>query len=70
MYEQDWMCKEYDGVTALQDNVTMGDLWLKGMAEGAEVSYTRYILPLINTFIAVCTPIYTRYTCIYTIYTP
>ena len=35
MYEQDWMCTEYDGVTALQENVTIGDLWLKGMAEGA-----------------------------------
>ena len=35
MYEQDWMCTEYDGVDALNNNVTMGDLWLKGMASGA-----------------------------------
>jgi len=35
MYEQDWMGKEYDGVDALQTNITMGDAWLKGMAAGA-----------------------------------
>jgi len=36
MYEQDWMCTEYDEVEALQTNVSMGDLWLRGMAIGAE----------------------------------
>ena len=37
-YEQDWMCTEYDGVDALQENITMGDLWLLGMATGAASS--------------------------------
>jgi hypothetical protein len=37
-YEQDWMCTEYDGVDALQENITMGDLWLEGMATGAASS--------------------------------
>merc|ERR1712203_31779 len=32
MYEQDWMCTEYDEVEALQNNISMGDLWLYGMA--------------------------------------
>ena len=32
MYEQDWMVTEYDEVQALQENITMGDLWLKGYA--------------------------------------
>lgn len=35
MYEQDWMCTEYDGVDALNTNISMGDLWLTGMAGGA-----------------------------------
>ena len=34
-YEQDWMCTEYDGVSALQTNLTLADLWLEGMAHGA-----------------------------------
>merc|ERR1711953_1312839 len=34
MYEQDWMCTEYDKVSALQTNISMGDLWLSGMAAG------------------------------------
>ena len=38
MYEQDWLCTEYDGVTELQTNITLGDAWLKGMADGAESS--------------------------------
>eukprot|EP01050_Picozoa_sp_SAG11_P002461 SAG11_NODE_125_length_15744_cov_50.316075_4_plen_74_part_00 len=32
MYEQDWMCTEYDEVTQLQTNISLGDLWLEGMA--------------------------------------
>lgn len=50
MYEQDWMCTEYDGVDALQSNVTMGDLWLKGMAAGAEASgrSVQYCMPYPN----------------------
>ena len=50
MYEQDWMCTEYDGVTELQSNVTMGDLWLKGMADGAEKSgrTVQYCMPYPN----------------------
>ena len=35
MYEQDWMCTEYDGVGALQSNVSLADVWLEGMAAGA-----------------------------------
>ena len=35
MYEQDWMCTEYDGTQALQANLTLADRWLKGMAHGA-----------------------------------
>ena len=38
MYEQDWMYKEYDGVAHLQTNISLGDLWLKGMATGAALS--------------------------------
>ena len=29
MYEQDWMCTEYDGVVHLQSNISLGDMWLK-----------------------------------------
>ena len=32
MYEQDWMVTEYECTEALQSNITMGDLWLKGIA--------------------------------------
>ena len=38
MYEQDWMCTEYDGVTQLQENISLGDAWLLGMATGAASS--------------------------------
>ena len=50
MYEQDWMCTEYDGVDALQSNITMGDLWLKGMAAGAQASgrTVQYCMPYPN----------------------
>ena len=50
MYEQDWMCTEYDGVGALQTNITMGDLWLYGMAAGAEKSgrSVQYCMPYPN----------------------
>jgi len=47
MYEQDWMVEEYECVAALQSNITMGDLWLKGMAEGAARSgrTVQYCMP-------------------------
>ena len=50
MYEQDWMCTEYDGVEQLQQNISLGDLWLKGMAEGAEKSQrtVQYCMPYPN----------------------
>lgn len=50
MYEQDWMCTEYDGVSELQSNVTLGDLWLKGMAIGAAKSgrTVQYCMPYPN----------------------
>ena len=35
MYEQDWMVTEYEGVEALQTNLTLADDWLAGMASGA-----------------------------------
>eukprot|EP01062_Namystynia_karyoxenos_P070908 TRINITY_DN662_c0_g1_i2.p2 TRINITY_DN662_c0_g1~~TRINITY_DN662_c0_g1_i2.p2 ORF type:complete len:857 (+),score=267.23 TRINITY_DN662_c0_g1_i2:82-2571(+) len=47
MYEQDWMNKEYDGQVTLQQNITMGDLWLLGMATGAANSNrtVQYCMP-------------------------
>ncbi len=50
MYEQDWMCTEYDGVNVLRENITMGDLWLKGMADGAAGSgrTVQYCMPYPN----------------------
>ncbi|CAE7295913.1 unnamed protein product [Symbiodinium pilosum] len=47
MYEQDWMCTEYDNAEALQTNISMGDLWLHGMAIGAESSgrTVQYCMP-------------------------
>ena len=47
MYEQDWMCTEYDGVDALNNNISMGDLWLTGMAAGAAKSgrSVQYCMP-------------------------
>lgn len=48
MYEQDWMVTEYKLVEALHTNITMGDLWLYGMAEGAARSKrtVQYCMPL------------------------
>ena len=50
MYEQDWMCTEYDGVKELQSNASLGDLWLKGMADAAEKSgrTVQYCMPYAN----------------------
>lgn len=47
MYEQDWMVTEYEEVDALHTNITMGDLWLYGMAEGAARSNrtVQYCMP-------------------------
>merc|ERR1719277_2334781 len=47
MYEQDWMCTQYDHTDALQTNITMGDLWLAGMAAGAASSNrtVQYCMP-------------------------
>lgn len=48
-YEQDWMCTEYDNVAALQTNVSMGNMWLKGMADGAAGSgrTVQYCMPYV-----------------------
>jgi hypothetical protein len=48
MYEQDWMDLEYNQVEALQQNISMGDLWLYGMAHGAAKSNrtVQYCMPL------------------------
>lgn len=50
MYEQDWMCTEYDGVAHLQTNISLGDLWLLGMATGAASSNrtVQYCMPYPN----------------------
>jgi len=47
MYEQDWMVTEYGCVDALKTNISMGDLWLSGMAEGAARSgrTVQYCMP-------------------------
>jgi len=47
MYEQDWMCTEYDEANALQTNITLADLWLQGMADGAAGSgrTVQYCMP-------------------------
>merc|ERR1740139_1311355 len=44
------MDTEYDEVAALRTNITMGDLWLKGMAEGAARSgrTVQYCMPYPN----------------------
>jgi len=47
MYEQDWMSTQNDKTDALQTNITMGDLWLAGMAAGAAGSNrtVQYCMP-------------------------
>jgi len=47
MYEQDWMCTEYDKVDALRTNISLADEWLRGMAVGAESSNrtVQYCMP-------------------------
>eukprot|EP01063_Lacrimia_lanifica_P006557 TRINITY_DN1403_c2_g1_i1.p1 TRINITY_DN1403_c2_g1~~TRINITY_DN1403_c2_g1_i1.p1 ORF type:complete len:750 (+),score=268.71 TRINITY_DN1403_c2_g1_i1:63-2312(+) len=56
MYEQDWMDFEYDNVEALQTNLTLADMWLAGMAEGAAggpVARTvQYCMPYPNDVLA------------------
>lgn len=50
MYEQDWMCQQYDICPILQSNISLGDLWLSGMAEGAMTSNrtVQYCMPYPN----------------------
>jgi len=54
MYEQDWMCTEYDDVDALQTNISLADLWLQGMADGAAGSgrTVQYCMPYPNDVLA------------------
>jgi len=54
MYEQDWMCTEYDEVEALQTNISLADLWLEGMAVGAASSNrtVQYCMPYPNDVLA------------------
>lgn len=54
MYEQDWMCTEYDQTAALQTNLTLADLWLRGMAIGAESSGSavQYCMPYAHDILA------------------
>lgn len=54
MYEQDWMCTEYDGVTHLQTILPLGDAWLKGMADGAQGTNrtVQYCMPFPNQVLA------------------
>ena len=53
-YEQDWMDKEYYGVDALQENLTLADEWLYGMAYGAgKANITiQYCMPLAHQVLA------------------
>ena len=50
MYEQDWMSTEYNDVNVLQTNISMGDLWLQGMATGAQSSNrsVQFCMPYAN----------------------
>ena len=54
MYEQDWMCTEYDEVEALQTNLTLADEWLAGMNSGAAGSgrSIQYCMPYPNDVLA------------------
>lgn len=54
MYEQDWMCTEYDDVGALQTNISLADLWLEGMADGAAASgrTVQYCMPYAHDVLA------------------
>lgn len=36
VYEQDWLDEEYEGVSVLHSNVTLGDDWLRNMGAAAE----------------------------------
>lgn len=48
------MCTEYDEVAHLQTNISMGDLWLKGMAVGAASSNrtVQYCMPYANQILS------------------
>jgi len=48
------MCTEYDGVAHLQTNISMGDLWLLGMATGAARSNrsVQYCMPYPNDLLS------------------
>ncbi len=49
------MCTEYDGVNALQENITLADAWLAGMANGAQQSANltvQYCMPYPNQVLA------------------
>jgi len=48
------MCTEYDGVSALQTNLTLADLWLEGMAHGASHAglSVQYCMPYPNDILA------------------
>ena len=54
MYEQDWMCEEYDNTAALRTNLTLADLWLRGMAVGAQSSgrTIQYCMPYAHDILA------------------
>lgn len=54
MYEQDWMNVEYEEVEALQRNISLGDLWLYGMAAGAQKSNrtVQFCMPLPSEVLA------------------
>ena len=50
MYEQDWMCTQYNVCPELQTNISLADLWLSGMAQGAALSNqtVQYCMPYPN----------------------
>ena len=54
MYEQDWMCTEYDEVEELQTNLTLADMWLAGMNHGAQQANLsiQYCMPYPNDMLS------------------
>ncbi|GMH62059.1 hypothetical protein TrLO_g8075 [Triparma laevis f. longispina] len=54
MYEQDWIMKQYDLTESLYLNLTLGDLWHRGMGEGASAAglSVQYCMPYPNDILS------------------
>ena len=50
MYEQDWIMKQYDLTDSLFTNLTLANLWHRGMGEGASAAglSIQYCMPYAN----------------------